>query len=263
MRKMEGGEHISGGTIKHINIHKHCEAILITPGPTIVSNDEVILMPHGGPNSNYVNEYHPFLATLLQAGYSLCRINFTGSTGYGKESIDRLIKDGQVGLIDVEDCVAVHAAICSLFNAVHIFGGSHSGFLAAHLSSLHPKLFKTCVMLNPVITMYANCIASDIFDYVYENLGIEYTECRPPSKQEIELMFERSPRPTADNPPTLIVVGANDLRVPSFNGVSWFGWLKALGVKTECLSFPTSNHNLTALPHVDIHVHQAILEFLK
>lgn len=253
----------AAGTITTIQVHKHCEALLIRPGIVGPNKDNVIMMPHGGPNSNYVDEYLPYLASLLKAGYSICRINYTGSYGYGRESLDLLIKEGKVGIADVSDCMLVYEELIKLgFKAVHIFGGSHGGYLAACLSSAHPAAFKTCIMINPVITMYANCIASDIFDYVYENLGLEYRECRPPEKAELDLFYSRSPRPTKANPPTLILVGGKDRRVPDFNGLSWYGWLRGLGVKAQCLHFPDCNHALS-LPEADRNLRVAILDFLR
>ena len=65
---------------------------------------------------------------------------------------------GRCGDLDVKDC---HNALTTVLEAmptidaerVFVFGGSHGGFLAAHLIGQYPQMFKGAAMRNPVIDL--------------------------------------------------------------------------------------------------------------
>ena len=84
-------------------------------------------------------------------------LNYRGSIGYGTPDLNSL--PGRIGTQDVEDCVLLTQHV--LKNAgqsskesgeveiptmdidrVVVVGGSHGGFLGAHLSAQHPEIFK-------------------------------------------------------------------------------------------------------------------------
>lgn len=61
---------------------------------------------------------------------------------------------------------------------VSVVGGSHGGFLTAHLLGQHPAAFRSGVMRNPVTNISAMIAASDIPDWCYvEALGSEVRLC--------------------------------------------------------------------------------------
>ena len=65
----------------------------------------LIVVPHGGPHSVIPTSYIPAYAFLcLYLGAAVLQVNYRGSTGYGKDSIDSLL--GQIGRNDVDDMVA-------------------------------------------------------------------------------------------------------------------------------------------------------------
>lgn len=251
------------GTVSVFKLHEYCEYIYCRPSKPL-KGSPVILFPHGGPISAYIDDYVHAPAVLVSAGYAVARVNFTGSTGYGQGSIDKLIKEHGVGITDVADCVLVVEDLMKKGHPVPYFmGGSHGGYIGACLSSQRPDLVKKCVLINPVISLYASSITSDIADYFFENLGLPCppTRFRQPDKEELLLMFERSPRPSPANPPTLLLLGAKDMRVPPSNGIAWYGWLRDHGVDAKCLLFPTSNHAIEE-PEPDRDLLLAVLDFL-
>ena len=74
----------------------------------------LILWPHGGPHSAvptvFFNEVHYFASM----GLAVLFVNYRGSTGAGKDSVDSL--PGHVGDLDVKDChqVSLHCFIFRL-----------------------------------------------------------------------------------------------------------------------------------------------------
>ena len=92
-------------------------------------------------------------------------MNYRGSLGYGQRSIDSLL--GTIGRNDVDDMVqAVHSVIDNDKNIdktrLFIVGGSHGGFLAAHLIGQFPKMFCSAAMRNPVTNIPPMAAVSDI-----------------------------------------------------------------------------------------------------
>jgi hypothetical protein len=56
---------------------------------------------------------------------------------------------------------------------VSVSGGSHGGFLTAHLIGQHPSLFRAAIMRNPVVNVASMVSASDISDWCWtEGLGV-------------------------------------------------------------------------------------------
>ena len=74
-------------------------------------------------------------------GFAIVRVNYRGSTGMGSKNVEYL--QGRVGEVDVLDCVtATHEALKKYPwlspEYIGLSGGSHGGFLVAHLSSQYP-----------------------------------------------------------------------------------------------------------------------------
>lgn len=110
-----------------------------------------ITVPHGGPHATTTTAFAAattamvlegcmltFLQRLQRADLSdtLSLPNYTGSLGFGENSIQALI--GNCGTLDVQDCVASINHLIDLGVAEHgpgkqfVMGGSHGGFLTAH-----------------------------------------------------------------------------------------------------------------------------------
>jgi acylaminoacyl-peptidase len=79
-------------------------------------------------------------------------VNYRGSTGFGETALQSL--PGNIGRHDVSDMLAaVDAAVAmgvAREGALAVVGGSHGGFLAAHLIGQAPLRFRTAVLRNPV-----------------------------------------------------------------------------------------------------------------
>lgn len=74
--------------------------------------------------------------------------------GFGTTALESL--PGRVGTQDVADVVAATKAALALEpealdpSKVGVVGGSHGGFLGAHLTAQRPEIFKAAALRNPV-----------------------------------------------------------------------------------------------------------------
>jgi acylaminoacyl-peptidase len=93
--------------------------------------------------------------------------NYHGSLGRGQQFAHSLI--GKCGQLDVDDCVACIDYYTSTGVAekdrVHVQGGSHGGFLTAHLIGMFPDKFRRAVVRNPVIAAGTMEGTTDIPDW--------------------------------------------------------------------------------------------------
>lgn len=108
----------------------------------------LVMYPHGGPHTSFVNEFVLYPVALACAGFAVALVNYSGSTGYGEEWINRLI--GHIGEYDVRDTheVCLHLLKSDQMvskNKVFVMGGSHGGYIGAFLTGMFPVfLFFTC-----------------------------------------------------------------------------------------------------------------------
>ena len=122
--------------------------------------------------------FFPWLTrqSSLCAGFSVAEVNYPGSTGFGQKHIEELSKD--CGNLDVQSIVnaydhLVHIGIALKEPGKSLYlGGSHSGFIGAHLSARWPKMFDGYVLSNPVIDLPSCFATSDIPDWCVQ-LGFE------------------------------------------------------------------------------------------
>lgn len=152
----------------------------------------IVLVPHGGPHSV---TSHAFVASYASVCLSLhcavLHVNYRGSIGFGDDSLNSLL--GRVGTADVADMMqALHHVlrldaeqlqddaivhphvleeldlsvlpVSSVFDTqrIAVVGGSHGGFLGAHLCAQFPEVFRAAALRNPVIDMPSMLQVTDI-----------------------------------------------------------------------------------------------------
>ncbi|GIL78158.1 hypothetical protein Vretimale_7528 [Volvox reticuliferus] len=218
-----------------------------------------VLSPHGGPHTAVTFGWYPSFAALTALGYAVLCPNFRGSTGYGQAALSSL--PGRIGQQDVDDCIAaleaaVEAGIVDPAR-VSVVGGSHGGFLTAHLLGQHPRAFRCGVMRNPVTNISAMVAATDIPDWCYvEVLGSEEGRRRAsvvPNPADLAAMFAASPVSYVDavTAPVFLMLGSRDRRVPLLDGLQYLAALRgrdatAVGPPppSRLIVFPEDGHGL-------------------
>lgn len=199
-----------------------------------------IVFVHGGPHSSYLQAYSATQVFYARLGFKSLIINYRGSTGVSEEYLQSLC--GNVSEVDVNDCLlAIRHFVKSKKidpTKLVIRGGSHGGFIAAHLSCNEEFKFTSAVLINPVIDMSSLRATSDIPDWCFtEALGHKhYDPSHVPTCEELTELYKRSPISKAPKAhvPTLMLLGKNDRRVNMYQGELWVDTLRARGVETLC-----------------------------
>ncbi|CBJ49173.1 conserved unknown protein [Ectocarpus siliculosus] len=232
------------------------EAVLIMPphqGGGGAKAAPLVVVPHGGPHGVMPTAFVPSYAFLSATqGFAVLHVNFRGSTGFGTTALESL--PGRIGKQDVADVVAATKAALALepealdAARVGVVGGSHGGFLGAHLTAQHPEIFKATALRNPVTNIASMVTVSDIPDWCYvEALGCgkyNFDAFKTPTAEDLHEMWKASPVAHIDGvvAPTLVALGAKDRRVPHSQGLEWFHALRSRGVKTKLLVYPEDVH---------------------
>ena len=207
-------------------MRRRFDAILMLPpeaSHTDTSSIPLIVVPHGGPHSCIPTLFLPsyiFLSITLNAAILL--VNYRGSSGFGQGSINSL--PGHIGDHDVADIVQsineVHThsivdgkQIVIDSKRYSVVGGSHGGFLGAHLIGQHPDLFASAVLRNPVTNIPTMTTFSDIPDWCYiESMGdkaYDFTTFPAPTADDFARMYRCSPIAHIDKvkTPVLLCLG--------------------------------------------------------
>ncbi|PPQ82281.1 hypothetical protein CVT25_008431 [Psilocybe cyanescens] len=231
-----------------------------------------IISPHGGPHGASTTAFSPTTAALVIEGYTISFPNYTGSPGYGEAFLQGLI--GRCGELDVQDCIASARHLISIGISKEgpgmqlITGGSHGGFLTAHLIGQFPTFFSAAILRNPVISA-GEISSSDIPDWYFSEFGFDYPVfSSSASKTNPPLLYPNPPLVTpmtfatlqAASPvayidaicvPVLLLIGAADRRVAPSQGIEYYHALKVRyagrkekGSKVEMLVFEGESHPL-------------------
>ncbi|KAG1869408.1 hypothetical protein DFJ58DRAFT_765969 [Suillus subalutaceus] len=226
-----------------------------------------VTIPHGGPHATSTTAFVPAVVALALEGYTLNLPNYTGSMGFGQKYIQKLL--GNCGSMDVEDVAEsvrelIRRGVSEEGKQV-MMGGSHGGFIAAHLIGQHPTLFNAASLRNPVISAGELATGTDIPDWVYSEFGVTSTNSdsesnsnsftpppptpMPPTSAPSQTMplptpplplmtpkayntlFTASPIAHVDNitVPVLILIGEDDLRVFPGQGIGFYHAIKGRG----------------------------------
>ncbi|KAF5347238.1 hypothetical protein D9756_009923 [Leucocoprinus leucothites] len=255
---------------------------------TPAKSPPLITVPHGGPHGATTTAFAAGTTALVLEGYTLSMPNYTGTPGYGQGHIYKLL--GQCGTLDVED---VHASTLHVVNdlqlarlgegEIFVMGGSHGGFISAHLISKYPDVYSAAILRNPVISC-GEVTGTDIPDWYFAEFGFQddfpikssppFSDLSAALKSPItpgfdaaphvtlsifEKLYEASPSTALFNylknrsqtpknhkrlPPVLLLIGASDQRVSPTQGTTFYHLLKGAGEQVEMLIFEGEGHPL-------------------
>ncbi|KAF9008471.1 alpha/beta-hydrolase [Hymenopellis radicata] len=202
------------------------------------SRNPLITMPHGGPHATWATSWTPATTALALEGYTISLPNYTGSLGYGERYVQAL--RGHYGTLDVEDCIASVRHLIALGIAeegegkLFMSGGSHGGFLGAHLVARFPTLFTAAVLRNPVISA-GDVWGTDIPEWYFEEFNFPFFPKNASERVPYTITSDQYTALQAASPisyvqdvqaSVLILLGGSDNRVNPKQGLGFYHALK-------------------------------------
>ena len=114
--------------------------------------NKLVVNMHGGPWARDFWEPDPETLMLADAGYTVLRVNFRGSVGFGRSFA--MAAQGRYGDAALEDVMtAIDWCVGNRLAAkgdVVAMGGSYGGYLALYATARHPEVFSRCVAIAAV-----------------------------------------------------------------------------------------------------------------
>ena len=205
----------------------------------------MVLLVHGGPWARDTWGYNPLALLLANRGYAVLRVNFRGSTGFGKAFLNAAnLQWGKKMHDDLLDAVAwaVERKVTAA-DQVCIMGGSYGGYATLAGLTLTPDAFKCGVdIVGPsnLITL-----AESAPPYWKPLLVIFKTRMGDWTTPEgREAMLAVSPLTHVDKikRPLLIGQGANDPRVKQAESDQIVRAMQAKGLPVTYVLFPDEGH---------------------
>ena len=201
----------------------------------------MIVVPHGGPHARDSWGFDPDTHIFSQAGYAVLKVNFRGSTGYGKEftklGFGEWGADTQQDIIEATEW-AIDEGIADP-KKIGIYGGSFGGYSAAMAPMLRPDLYKSSVAYIGVFDLEMLYNEGDIRGIKWGGKYLDKTLGTDPEK--IKAM---SPVLQADKlqAPIIIVSGEEDQRAPVEHAYALAEALKKAGKEHELIIVPKEGH---------------------
>jgi dipeptidyl aminopeptidase/acylaminoacyl peptidase len=205
----------------------------------------LVLRVHGGPWDRDTYSLNGLNQWLANRGYAVLRVNFRGSTGFGKKFTNAGDREwGRKMQDDLLDAVgwAVERRIADP-ERVAILGGSYGGYSALAGIAMTPKAFACAVSVvgpSNLITLLAT-----IPPYWGPTRKLFSTRAGDPETEAGRaLLEERSPLTHAHRieRPLLIGQGANDPRVKATESEQIVAAMQAKGLPVTYVLFPDEGH---------------------
>lgn len=201
----------------------------------------MIVIPHGGPHARDTWGFDPDTHIFSQAGYAVLKVNFRGSTGYGKKftqmGFGEWGGDTQQDIIEATEW-AIDQGIADA-ERIGIYGGSFGGYSAAMAPMLRPDLYKSSVAYIGVFDLEMLYDEGDIKTIKWGGKYLDKTLGKDPEK--IKAM---SPVQQADKleAPIIIVSGKEDQRAPIEHAYALADALKEAGKEHELIIVEKEGH---------------------
>jgi dipeptidyl aminopeptidase/acylaminoacyl peptidase len=204
----------------------------------------LIVTSHGGPTSMSSNSLRLAVRYWTSRGFAVVDVNYGGSTGFGRAYMDAL--QGQWGVVDVQDCVAVARYLAEQGRVdrkrMAIRGASASGFTTLCALAFH-DVFKAGASHFGV----SDLAALDADTHKFESRYTAYLVAPPPERDR--LYRERSPLAHADrlSCPMIFFQGLDDKVVLPAQSEVMVRALKERGIPVTYLAFEGEGHGFRRL----------------
>jgi dipeptidyl aminopeptidase/acylaminoacyl peptidase len=195
-----------------------------------------MVLPHGGPESNDVFSLSPFTRIFSGMGYVVLQPEYRGSTGYGTDFMNAIYQHfGDRAYRDVDS--ATDFAIAQGWadpKHLTIFGWSAGGFMTSWTVTQTHR-YKAAIEGAGITDWLTFMWTSDVPQTDYD---ARWTDKDP----EAFLIFSAVMHSEPVTTPLLILHGAADERVPTYQGREYFEILAARGKTTRMVTYPGAPH---------------------
>lgn len=175
----------------------------------------VLVFVHGGPNGCVTPALNLEIQYYTTRGFAVSAVNYTGSTGFGREYRERL--SGYWGVIDTADAVSAVDYLVGkgLVDKHHvgIYGGSAGGYLTLQALHMYPDVWAAGVSSYGISDVRA--LQAD--SYKFESQDVDrLLLSKTASGDREQVLTERSPCNHAEKmkAPLLLLQGTKDMVVP-------------------------------------------------
>ncbi|MGV8874535.1 MAG: alpha/beta fold hydrolase [Rhodococcus sp. (in: high G+C Gram-positive bacteria)] len=222
---------------------------LTVPVGVEASKLPMVLMVHGGPWTRDSWGFDRTVQLLANRGYVVLRVNFRGSSGFGKAHMQAAAGEfaGKMhdDLIDAVDW-AVREGVADP-DRVAIFGGSYGGYAALVGVTFTPHRFAAAIEYVGISNLanFMKTVPEHVKGSLVNN-WYHYVGDPADPTQEAD-MLARSPisRVGDIRTPLMVVQGANDVRVVQAESNNIVDALRSRGVDVDYIVFDDEGHRFT------------------
>ena len=201
----------------------------------------LVLYIHGGPHSQYGEQWFDETQNLAAAGFMVLYTNPRGSSGYGADftfsTRGRWFAEDYQDLMKAVDVAAMRPDVDS--TRMGVTGGSYGGVMTAWVTS-HTDRFKaaqTDRMISNWWSWYGTSDAQGLTEFEFYG--------RPQDNPAMYDSLSPIRHVRRVKTPTLMVQSEEDHRTPMTDAEQWFAALKRQGVPVEFVRYPRSTHDLS------------------
>jgi dipeptidyl aminopeptidase/acylaminoacyl peptidase len=204
----------------------------------------VVVMVHGGPESQSVLAFDPVVQGLVAEGFAVVVPNVRGSTGYGKRF--SALDDTTLRMSSVRDLAALHDWLPSVGldpDRAALYGASYGGYMVLAGLAFQPERWAAgvdIVGISDLVTFLENTSA-----YRRAHREHEYGSLI----KDRDFLVSASPLRHADAicAPLFVVHGRNDPRVPVGQTEQMVARLRERKVPCELVIYEDEGHGLARL----------------
>ncbi|MGH9728048.1 MAG: prolyl oligopeptidase family serine peptidase [Candidatus Acidiferrales bacterium] len=195
-----------------------------------------LVLPHGGPEANDTLDLDSFSRIIAGLGYVVLQPEYRGSTGYGSDFLNAIYQHfGDRAYEDVDS--ATDYAVAQGWADPHklaIFGWSAGGFMTSWTVT-QTNRYRAAIEGAGITDWLSFIPTSDIAQ-------VDYDARWPERDPEPFLKFSAIMYADKVTTPLLILHGAADPRVPTFQGREYFILLAERGKTVKMVTYPGSPH---------------------
>ena len=219
--------------------------VALPPGFEADGSHPMILEIHGGPFAMYGPYFASEIQRFAAEGYVTVYVNPRGSTGYGGD-FAMAIDQAYPGY-DYEDLMSIVDALVEREyvdpERLFVTGGSGGGILTAWIVGKTDR-FAAAASVKPVINWMTMALSADIAQFVRRHW------IRADPWEDPDAFLDLSPIMLIENvvTPTMVMVGEEDWRTPTWEAEQFYTALKLVGVDTALIRVPGSPHYIAGRP---------------